>query len=142
MRVLHCPTTTGGNAWELSRAERALGIDSDVMVFRNDWIEYPANIDLQLNPRRPWGLARLGLFFLKALREYDVFHFNFGSSFIPQAVDLKCLELCDLALLKRLGKGIVVTYNGGDARQTDYCFLHQRISPYTPPCGRPSPHRH
>ena len=25
MRVLHCPTDTGGHAWGLSRAERALG---------------------------------------------------------------------------------------------------------------------
>ena len=137
MRVLHCPTTTGNNAWMLSQAERTLGIESDVMVFRNDWIGYPANIDLRLNPKRPWGLVRLGWFFLQALRQYDIFHFNFGSSFIPQAVDLKWLELCDLALLKRLGKGIVVTYNGSDARQTDYCLSRYEVSPYTPPYGTP-----
>ena len=138
VRVLHCPTDTGNQAWVLSRAERALGLESDVMVFRDSWLGYQLSYNLGMNLRRPmWSIAKLLWFFQEAIRKYDVFHFNFGSSFIPQAIDLKWFELCDLALLKRLGKGIVVTYNGSDARQGDYCAEHYSISPYEPHCEQP-----
>jgi hypothetical protein len=39
------------------------------------------------------------------------------------------LEMWDLPLLKRAGKGIVVTYQGDDARQGDFCQTHFAISP-------------
>ena len=76
MKVLHCPTDTGGNPWGLSRAERALGIQSDVMVRRGDSSRYPYDVDLQLRsgswPARGYRIAK---FLTYALREYDVFSF-------------------------------------------------------------------
>jgi hypothetical protein len=35
----------------------------------------------------------------------------------------------DLKLLRRAGKGIVVTFQGDDARQGDYCLAHHEITP-------------
>ena len=115
MRVLHCPTDTGGHAWGLSRAERALGIQSDVMVRRSSWMQFPSDIDLRLREGfLPGRMVRLMAFFARAVRDYDVFHFNWGMSILDhRSWDLNYLEL---PLLKRLGKRIVVTFQGCDAR--------------------------
>ena len=115
MRVLHCPTDTGGNAWGLSRAERALGIQSDVMVRRSSWMRFPSDIDLRLREGPlPARIARLMAFLTRAVRDYDVFHFNWGMSILDHRPwNLNYLEL---PILKRLGKQIVVTFQGCDAR--------------------------
>jgi len=115
MKVLHCPTDTGGHAWGLSRAERVLGVHSDVMVRRSSWLQFPSDVDLHLGEvALPVGLFRLGRFFLQAVRSYDVFHFNWGMSMLDRRV--WNLHYLDLPLLKRLGKRIVVTFQGCDAR--------------------------
>lgn len=123
MRVLHCPTDTGGNPWGLSRAERALGIQSDVMVRRGDSSRYPYDMDLRLRSG-PWlarGL-RVAQFLARAVREYDVFHFNWGMTILDYwHWDINYLEL---PLLKRLGKRIVMTFQGCDARMKTWSRTH------------------
>ena len=71
----------------------------------------------------------------RAARRFDVVHFNFGHSIFPQAeltaggplgrrivrAYQRALELRDLPLLRALGRGIAVTYQGDDARQGDVC---------------------
>ncbi len=115
MRVLHCPTETGGHAWGLSRAERALGVQSDVMVRHSSWLEFPCDVDLRLRDRSmPGRLFQLGRFFLQAVRTYDVFHFNWGMSLLDHRA--WGVHYFDFPLLKRLGKRIVVTFQGCDAR--------------------------
>lgn len=115
MRVLHCPTDTGGHAWGLSRAERLLGIQSDVMVRRSSWQQFPNDVDLRLREGfLPARVARLATFFAKALRDYDVFHFNWGMSILDHRPwNVNYLEL---PFLKSLGKRIIVTFQGCDAR--------------------------
>lgn len=129
MKILHCPANTGGNSWVLSRAERELGLDSDVMVFRKDWPGYPVDFDLHLSiDSKVSSASRLLYFFLRALAHYDVFHFNFGCSFLPQVQDLGIFELSDLPVLRWLGKKIVVTYQGCDVRQKSFCTSNFAIS--------------
>lgn len=123
MKVLHCPTDTGGNPWGLSRAERALGIQSDVMVRRGDSSRYPYDVDLQLRsgtwPARGYRIAK---FLTYAVREYDVFHFNWGMTILDYwRWDINYLEL---PLLKRLGKRIVMTFQGCDARMKTWSREH------------------
>jgi hypothetical protein len=127
MKVLHCPTDTGGNAWGLSRAERKLGIHSDVMVRRADSREYPHDIDLRLRsgwwPSRAYRLVK---FLVGAAREYDVFHFNWGMTLFDYWLwNVNCLEL---PLLKRMGKRIVVTFQGCDARMKTWSRTHLATS--------------
>jgi len=86
----------------------------------------------------------------RALHDFDVVHFNFGQTIMPQwhpSADAEgnssavrrllhkatasldgVLELRDLPLLRRWGKGIVVTYQGDDARQGDFCREHFPIT--------------
>ena len=129
MRILHCPYDVGGNAWTLSQAERKLGLDSRVIVYQQSWFGYSSDYNLHLERSSTLNKgAKILAFFLKALTQYDVFHFNFGSSLIDNLPCLRWFEMADLALLKAFGKKVIVTFQGCDARQREYCRSHFKIS--------------
>jgi hypothetical protein len=123
IRVLHCPTDTGRNAWTLAQAEKSLGLDSRVLVFQRSWLEYPDDYHLRLRERSGAGrAAAVAGAFLRAARDFDVIHFNGGRSLMPSSPGWHSwLSRLDLALLRALGKGIVVTYQGCDVRQRSFC---------------------
>lgn len=160
LRVLHCPDVVGGHAPQLARAERFLGLESRCLSLRPS--PYGYEPDETLSPEGEGALARelrrVPLLW-RALRQFDVVHFNFGSSIFPSrgyarpgGRNLKSLlrpllsqlyetTLCmrDLPILKRAGKAIFVTYQGDDARQGDYCrknfeihFAHEVGPEYYP----------
>ncbi|MFN8490933.1 MAG: glycosyltransferase [Caldilineaceae bacterium] len=139
IRVLHCPNLVGGNPQGLARAERELGLASYAVAFRQNYLQYKTdevlfapNDHLVMQEIKRWK------FLWRVLRQFDIIHFNFGESLMPirrgwGAANLPAkrklnvfdwyrewLELQDLPLLKRMGKGIVVTFQGDDARQGDY----------------------
>lgn len=148
LRVLHCPTSTGGNPQGLAAAERRLGLDSRSLVFQQnrflyqvDEVLWSPSDGLVQRERKRWALL------LRILRGVDLIHFNFGQSIMPRIsfrkatgglVDRLRLRLSnayaslfqfrDLPLLRLAGKGIVVTYQGDDARQGDYCKENFSIS--------------
>jgi glycosyltransferase involved in cell wall biosynthesis len=116
MRVLHLPTSVGGNAWNLAQGEKALGLNSEVLVAVQNWLDYSADIVLDSQGtasryRRAWRSARE---FLRIRSAYDVFHFNFGSSLFH--TPRFHLNLLDLPFYPKNAK-LFVTYNGCDARQ-------------------------
>lgn len=137
LRILHCPTVVGGNPGALSRLERAVGAQSHSVTIMPNPYGYPVDEDLYAG--RGWlrrELARWGMI-RRALREYDVIHYNFGRSLGPlrsrvggkgwlapiaalrNLLYAGPLELCDLRWARQRGKVIAVTYQGGDARQGD-----------------------
>lgn len=148
LRVLHCPASVGGNPGSLARAEREVGLDSWAVAFEPVHMGYTVDEVLFESVRggrlgrelKRWALLR------RALRSFDVVHFNFGSSILPKAYPrglgpatetgrrtlfqlyARSLQLRDLGWLKRAGKGVAVTFQGDDARQTDYCRTHFEIS--------------
>lgn len=136
LRVLHCPTSTGGNAWALAQAEREIGLDSDVMVFSRGPFGYNCDIDLRMATRSAFGKAlTVSAFLARAAVSYDVIHFNFGRSLLSGLPGfLAGLEQRDLPLLRALGKGIVVTYQGCDVRQRGFCESRFDVSACTA-CG-------
>lgn len=129
MRILHGPVNIGNQPWVLSRAERALGHASDVVQNYKTWLNYPADRTLSTygeNTRR----ARFGrsLFALTAPFRYDVIHYYFGRSFLlwddlGRAFDRSPEEdrkaLRDVHLARELGRRLVMTLQGCDARQAD-----------------------
>lgn len=136
LRVLHCPTTCGGNPQQLARAERELGLESWSVAFGENPFGY--DVDELVANRLAVEAKRWG-YLWRALRDYDVVHFNYGRSLFPALVTelgpgvqrygafsrlyhayARILGMNDLPLLKRAGKGIVVTFQGGDARQSGY----------------------
>src|SRR5436853_1038691 len=127
--VLHVPAGVGGHAIGLARAERELGLDSRVIAFDPPPFGYAADEVLFADVRPLRREFRRWSFLRRALREADVIHFNFGSAILPRywpsahrnlrtvyGLYARLVEGRDLRALRRAGKGIVVTYQGDDAR--------------------------
>ncbi len=144
MRVLHLPTSVGGNPWGLAQGERALGLQSSVLVARGNWPDYPADIRLHLEriPTSFGKLARLAATFFQIRGRYDIFHFNFGHSLIsfpsPAKERLPALfkyaDQLDLPFYPRTA-GLFVTYHGCDARQKYPTMKRTKIAPcHDPNC--------
>jgi glycosyltransferase involved in cell wall biosynthesis len=143
IRVLHCPELVAGNAQQLARAERELGLASVSVAFEQTVFAYEPDEVLFASSDRAFRreAKRVGLL-RRALRDFDVVHFNFGRTIAPLAPEepppslrgrayaayARLVEFRDLPLLKRAGKGIVVTYQGDDARQGDYALAHFDVS--------------
>ncbi|HZT84223.1 MAG TPA: hypothetical protein VE984_02230 [Gaiellaceae bacterium] len=124
----------GGNPAGLAAAERELGLDSKTLTFRPSPYGYP--IDEVLwdddDGRIVCELKRWRLL-PRVLRDFDVVHFNFGSTIAPQRIPpdapgakprnlvermyAAAVEQLDLWVLARAGKAIFVTFQGQDARQ-------------------------
>ena len=137
MKILHLPTSTGGNSWGLSQAERRLGHTSQVLIADSNPYKYKADIEIpfptQLVGRNEplskseiqYKLHKIRTF-MKIRSRYDVFHFNFGRTLF----DFPSLGIEHLELPFYSNKSkIVVTYNGCDARQKDWTINHRSISP-------------
>jgi glycosyltransferase involved in cell wall biosynthesis len=85
----------------------------------------------------------------RAIRDYDIIHFNFGRSIFPSRLATqvnsiqenypnwisslyrlyaRLLNMNDIPLLHLANKGIIVTFQGDDARQGDFCRTNFKIS--------------
>jgi glycosyltransferase involved in cell wall biosynthesis len=124
LRVLHGPANVGNQAWTLSRAERAQGFASDLVVNHDNWLHYPADRTLAQRGESRWsGLARRVAFGVTAPFRYDVLHYYFGSSYlfwdynspnVPVALDF--LRYADVQIARQLGRSIFLTLQGCDIR--------------------------
>jgi glycosyltransferase involved in cell wall biosynthesis len=148
MRVLHAPTSTGGNPQALSRALSKLGVESRSLVVSQNYLAYQADIVLHYpgqsmvlrELRRIWAI-------FKELSWCDVVHYNAGTTIASAyavrfhrrdglsgllrqvyAAYLRGLQRVEFAYVKWLGKAVFVTYQGDDARQGDYCRANYAIT--------------
>ena len=112
MKILHLPTSTAGFASGLSFVEQRKGYHSDVMIRDNN--KYSYRVSHKLNSSNNSYLLKLWnqfKAFLKIRKEYDVYHFNYGTSLLD--FYFIGLPLLDFPFYK--GKKII-TFNGSDAR--------------------------
>jgi len=149
--VLHCPTTVGGHAPGLAAAERAIGLASVSVALAPAQYTRPADETVARadGSAAVRELTRLRLL-LRALRHFDVVHFNYGSSLTPRLYPAavtgrrggahrifdayaRLVELRDLPLLRRAGKAIFVTYLGDDARQADVARARFAVTQFSEP---------
>jgi glycosyltransferase involved in cell wall biosynthesis len=140
LRILHTPENTAGNPEGLAQAERAIGLDSHVAALHPPAYGYPTDeVIWPDDPSLPVRELRRYRLLARALRLFDVVHFNFGLSITPPWVPpgaeppdepsprlrriyrnySRAVEQRELPLLRRAGRGIVVTFQGDDARQGD-----------------------
>ncbi len=119
MRILHTPTNAGAHPMGLSLAERELGLRSEVVTFDPNPFGFEVDRSLFREGAPLWRTVpeRLSLL-LEAVRHYDVFHFNFGSTLLPGWGHLVAVD--ELPLLRRLGKLVIATFQGDDARPPDH----------------------
>lgn len=115
MKILHLPSPVSGLGYNLSQGEQLLGFDSQSLVTFQNWLNYPADINLNLNTKHKIS-AVLSLIntFVKIRDKYDVFHFNFGSSLLH--FPTRGLLHLELPYYSKHAKKFV-TYSGCDARQ-------------------------
>ncbi len=114
-KILHLPTVVGGNALGLVDGENALGFDSKLLTLNNTKHQYPVSMHKNIG-----GNTKVQKFFLRLKTFYqirnnfDVYHFNFGSSLLhaPQYG----INLWDLPWYSSAAKKIM-TFQGCDARQ-------------------------
>ena len=143
MRIIHCPKNIGGHPAGISKAERAMGLDSRSVALIAPAFDFKADEILWRRRETPLKLEyNRWKLFLRAILFYDVIHFNFGMTFMPEHIPLKqpenfrkiprwlwlayraysnILEFKDLPLLKFFGKKIFVTFQGSDIRLPDFC---------------------
>jgi glycosyltransferase involved in cell wall biosynthesis len=147
-RVLHAPTSTGGNPQALNRALRQLGVVSRSLVVSQNYLEFPADIVLH-RPGQSLLLRELKRIWaiVWQLPRYDLIHYNSGTTIASAysveflaseglrgllrqtyAAYLRALQLLELAYVRWLGKVVFVTYQGDDARQGDYSLAHFSVS--------------
>lgn len=115
MKVLHLPTSVGGQAFGLSCGERAIGVDARVLTLQDTNFRYPSEYPLHLERRSfPGKLVGLINAFLRYRSGFDAYHFNYGGSLI-HSLDRGIL-LWDLPFYDKAARK-VFTFNGCDARQ-------------------------
>lgn len=134
MKVLHLPSSVGGNSRGLVQGERALGLESELLSSTRNWLGYQADIELGLEKviSKPDKFFRLARTFLSVRNRYDVFHFNAGSSLLHSIP--YHLNHLDVPFYPEKAK-LFVTYNGCDARQKFPTVERTRISAcHNPKC--------
>ena len=132
MRVLHAPINIGNQPWVLSRNERKLGIESDLIVhyvpptlhYRADKALGSLGGDSEAELR-----ARIGAG-LTAPLEYDVLHYYFGRTlFSWDDYRSSPLRLLDLKIAKALGRRVFFTLQGCDVRLAGESSRRNAITP-------------
>jgi hypothetical protein len=123
MHVLHAPANIGNQPWTLSRAERRLGIKSDVVCNYSTSFNFRADRILSTysdkSGRAKWRRLSFGL---SAPFKYDVLHYYFGRSLLvwddyaPNYQEGHWIYFRDLKFAKRLGRRIIFTLQGCDVR--------------------------
>lgn len=112
MKILHLPNPVSGNAYGLSKAERSIGLDSKTFYTSKNPFQVPGDFSIS-DDKLIIKFIKIFIFILFRINQYDVLHFNMGSTLVNYP-KLKFNNL-DLFLYKK--KTVFVTYNGDDARQ-------------------------
>jgi len=110
MRVLHCPVEIAGQMWEYAQGLRALGVKATALTFYPHSFGYPHDVCLHvpLKPRTRREKWKLRKNLLNVILRYNVIHFHFGCTLLP--------NYRDLPLLRKLGKKMVMSYWGSEVR--------------------------
>lgn len=122
LRVLHGPVNIGNQAWSLSRAERRLGLASDLVVTASNAFGYAADRSLMVAGHPLLTRARRIVHGWSSAFRYDAMHFYFGRTFSSAdsvtlgSSPLTAALLGDVRLARRLGLRLVMTLQGCDAR--------------------------
>lgn len=119
--------SVGGMPWGLSQGERSLGLHSRVLYSSSSQYSYPSDLNLHLE-KTPSPIVRFSKLlktFVQIRNDYDIFHFNYGSSLI-HSTKYKLFHL-ELPFYPKRAK-LFVTYNGCDARQKYPTIKRTKVS--------------
>lgn len=147
-KVLHLPTTIGGNPQGLSRHLREVGVDSESWAIQQNYFGYPADrVITKSTDSLIWAEIKK-LWALTYIFKFQVIFFNFGRTlfmefpYIPSSnLNWKgwilspvinkyhtLMHYLELWLLTVMRRKIFIQYQGDDARQGDYCLRNFSIT--------------
>jgi len=101
-RVLHLPTTVGGNPQGISKHLSELGIESNTWTINQNYYGYPAD---KLLIKSNFGFIKTQIVKLLALSyvlKYDVIFFNFGRSLFQPVPFKSSNEKLSLKMIIRI----------------------------------------
>jgi glycosyltransferase involved in cell wall biosynthesis len=108
LRVTLCPVNTAGVPWTIAQSLRRRGVDARLVVFER----YALHPEADVNLERRGGLLRRQATqwraFAQLLPQTDVFHFVFGLTLLPRALQFPALRLAR--------RKSVIHYLGSDIR--------------------------
>lgn len=149
LRVVHLPTSVGGNPQGLSKHLNLLGVHSESWTLSQNYLAYPCDRVIWnpgdrflLREKKRWGAV------WRAARTFDVIHFNYGVSFsspvpfsitapLPFFKKIKHLLFAtymhigfcvEMGIYKLFDRKLFVHYQGDDARQGDISLSKFRHS--------------
>jgi hypothetical protein len=149
LRIIHLPTTVGGNPQGLSRHLNEVGVESESWTLSSNYFGYAA--DKVIWQERDHALVKelKRLWALRYLFVFDAVFFNFGGTlYRPHAAGAgvgnlalqqklvhglydkyaRLMQQIELHTLRWLRRPILIQYQGDDARQGDYCRANYEIS--------------
>lgn len=148
MRVIHLPTTVGGNPQGISKHLNQLGVESTTWTLYQNFFGYPADrVLLKDKDGKLFNILKKYMFIFYPFK-FDVVFFNFGTGlftpFFPtqnknnsNLKNFLSFIFCKLNtifsnieiwLLIKTKTRIFIQYQGDDARQGDYCLKNFPIS--------------
>lgn len=148
MRVIHLPTTTGGNPQGISKHLNQLGVKSTTWTLYQNFFGYPADkVLLSVKNGEIFNIFLKSKFLFYPFK-FDVVFFNSGTGlftpFIPSRNDnnskfknfiyyFLCMfntimSSIEIWLLSMTKTPLFIQYQGDDARQGDYCLKNFPIS--------------
>jgi len=135
MRVLHAPCNFGNQSWVLSRAERKLGLKSELIVNYLNAFDQPADRVLgKAGGRTTNHLIARKIALSSAPYDFDVFHYYFGRSLASwdDIDELASESFSDLKSARQLGKPIIMTLQGCDVRLAGESNKRNTFTPCAP----------
>lgn len=110
LSVVHGTMEIANQMHTITKGLKKLGVKSKTLNYYPNYLGYKSDYILNLSLYRDMNKANIETKNLaaKIIGENDVFHFHFGTSLT--------LDYSDLALLKELGKKVIMQYWGSDVR--------------------------
>lgn len=111
MRVLHGMTEVAGQGSYSVRGLRENGVDARMAVWRPNPFGYDYDYNLNIGKCKwlyPYYAVKMFLFAIYATCKFECFHFHFGWSLLPGAMDLKFLKI--------MKKRVFMEFHGSDIR--------------------------
>lgn len=148
IKVIHLPTTVGGNPQGISRHLNEIGVDSETWTFEQNYIGYSADKVIKEVSDSTFIGEIKRLFALSYIWRADVVFYNFGSGLYRPFMACNPLKyigirsllfeiysnysslmaVLEVWLCRVFRVKIFILYQGDDARQGDYCKVNFRVT--------------
>ena len=147
-KIIHLPTTVGGNPQGISAAMKSLDFDSVSWSTTQNYLKYKADYIISENDN-VFIKELKKLFALRYIVKFDVVFFNFAQMLFKPHLDFeyrkfsvkywpfiylyciynRTMAQIEIFLLKMFQKKLIMQFQGDDIRQGDVCLKKFDISP-------------